>query len=105
MKSSRINLFIGIATIALVIVLIIQVNWIIQTAKIKEEIFNEKANMVLSKTAETLSSDTLTCKQMESCMGQSEIHKTDSLLTNNMKFYDFHINYSFQVKQPGTVVN
>lgn len=84
------------------IILIIQVNWIVNTAKIKEDIFNEKANIVLSKTAEALSSDTTTCKQMEACIGKDEIHKTDSLFTNYMKFYDFHIDYSFAVKQPGT---
>ncbi len=82
----------------------IQVNWIIQTAKIKEEIFNEKANMALSKTAEVLSSDTVTCKQMETCIGKNEIHKTDSLFTNYLNLYDLHIDFSFAVKKPGSVV-
>lgn len=103
MKLNRTNIFIAISSIALLIVLIIQVNWIFQTAKIKEEIFNEKANMVLSKTAEALSSDTVTCKNMETCIGKNEIHKTDSLFTNYMKFYNFHIDYSFEVKKPGSV--
>ena len=103
MKLNRTNIFIAISSIALSIVLIIQVNWIFQTAKIKEEIFNEKANMVLSKTAEALSSDTVTCKNMETCIGKNEIHKTDSLFTNYMKFYNFHIDYSFEVKKPGSV--
>jgi two-component system phosphate regulon sensor histidine kinase PhoR len=102
MKVNRTNLFIAISSIALLVVLIIQVNWILQTARIKEEIFNEKANMVLSKTAEALSSDTLACKQMEACIGQSEIHTTDSLLNNYMQFYNFHIDYSFKVGTPNS---
>ena len=52
MKLNRTYLFIGLSSAALIIVLIIQVNWILQAAKMKEELFNEKANMVLAKTAE-----------------------------------------------------
>ena len=69
MKQNRIYLFILISAIALLIVLIIQVNWILQTAKIKEELFNEKANIILSKTAEALSLDKATCKKMEEGIG------------------------------------
>lgn len=98
MKLSRTYLFIIISCIALLIVLIIQVNWIFQTAKIKEEIFNDKANLVLSKTAEVLSIDTAACRNMEECMGKDEMHKTDSLFTNYMKAFDFHLDYSFEVK-------
>ena len=48
MKENKTYLFIAISSIALVIVLIIQVNWIFETAKIKEQLFNEKENMVHS---------------------------------------------------------
>lgn len=73
----------------------------IHTARIKEEIFNEKAYMVLSRTAEALAADTNACRNMEVCVGRNEIHKTDSLLTNYMDFYNFHIDYYFEVKKPG----
>jgi two-component system, OmpR family, phosphate regulon sensor histidine kinase PhoR len=105
MKLNRTNIFIAVSSIALLTVLLIQVNWIVQSAKIKEEIFNEKANMVVSKTADALSTDTLACRQMEACIGKDEIHKTDSLFTSYMKLYDFHTDYSFQVKQPNSVTN
>lgn len=59
--------------------------------------------MALSKTAEVLSSDTVTCKQMETCIGKNEIHKTDSLFTNYLNLYDLHIDFSFAVKKPGSV--
>ena len=102
MKQNRTAIFIVISSIALLIVLIIQVNWIFQTAKIKEDIFNDKANLVLSKTAEALSTDTVTCKNMEECVGKNEIHKTDSLFSNYMNYYNFHIDYSFEVKKPNS---
>jgi two-component system phosphate regulon sensor histidine kinase PhoR len=98
MKANRTNLFILISSLALLIVLVIQVKWIVETAKIKEDIFNEKANMVLSKTAEAISADTMMCKSMEQCVGKNEFHVADSLFNNNMNFYNFHIDYSFAVK-------
>jgi two-component system phosphate regulon sensor histidine kinase PhoR len=101
MKRNRTGIFIAISSIALLIVLIIQVNWILQTARIKEEFFNEKANMVLSRTAEALSADKQTCRHLETCIGENDIHKIDSLFTHYMKFYNFHIDYSFEVVNPG----
>ncbi|MCD6066500.1 MAG: two-component sensor histidine kinase [Bacteroidetes bacterium] len=100
MKPNRTKLFIAISSLALVIVLIIQVNWIFKTAKIKEELFNEKANMVLTRTSEALAADTVTCRNMETCIGKNEIRKIDSLFNYYMKFYSFRIDYSFEVLRP-----
>ncbi len=98
MKPDRTRIFILISSLALLVVLVIQVKWIFETAKIKEDIFNEKANMVLSKTAEAISADTMMCKSMEACVGKNEIHVTDSLFNSYMNYYNFHIDYSFDVK-------
>ncbi len=109
MKLNRTYIFIAVSSFALVIVLVIQVNTIFQTAKVKENLFNEKANMVLSKTTEALCSDKETCMNMgSSCfmengsgcrlqLRKSEINKIDSLLKKFMKFYNFHLDYSFEV--------
>ena len=98
MQLNRTYLFITISSIALLIVLIIQVNWIFQTAKIKEEIFNEKANTVLSKTAEALRADATTFKTMQNGVGRKERRKIDSLFTHYMQVYNIRINYFFNVK-------
>ncbi len=118
MKLNRTYLFITVSSLALVIVLIIQVNWIFETAEIKEELFNEKANMVLAKTAEALSSDKETCKSIadtnqasgnivinacnstEICITNTEIQKIDSIFKRFMNFYNFYIDYSFVVVKP-----
>jgi two-component system phosphate regulon sensor histidine kinase PhoR len=87
------------------------VNWILHTAKIKEDLFNEKANMVLSKTTEAIRSDEQACKEIGACavendegvaakLGENEIHKIDSLFKYYMKFYNFHIDYTFEVVKP-----
>jgi len=117
MKQSRTYLFITISSIALLIVLIIQVNWIFSTAKIKEDIFNEKANMVLSRTTDALRNDKETCKKIGECvgndngsesalLGKDEAHKIDSLFTYYMKLYNFHIDYTYVfTKQPIAATN
>ncbi len=98
MKLNRTYLFIAVSSVALVIVLIIQVSWILKTAKIKEDLFNEKANIVLARTTEALLSDTVTRKNIEVCVGRHEVFKIDSLFTFYMNFYNFHIDYTFEVK-------
>lgn len=102
MKRSKATVFIVVSSLALMIVLIIQVNWIMQTAKIKEEIFNDKANMVLARTTEALRADKQACKNIEAGYEQNEIHKIDSLFTYYMQFYNFRIDYSFEVIKPNS---
>ncbi|HMT28271.1 MAG TPA: HAMP domain-containing sensor histidine kinase [Bacteroidia bacterium] len=112
MKLNRTNLFIAISSLALLMVLIIQVNWIFQTARIKEELFNEKANMVLSRTTEDIRTDEATCKKIEECidanssttsspkLGKDEVEKIDSLFNHYMQLYNFHVDYKFEVQKP-----
>lgn len=109
MRINKTTAFIFISSLALTIVLMIQVSWIFQTAKIKEDLFNEKANMILSKTAESLCSDKETCENMGSCcleedatecklkLGQGVVNKIDSLLKVNMLFYNIQLEYTFEV--------
>jgi two-component system, OmpR family, phosphate regulon sensor histidine kinase PhoR len=105
MKTNRSYLFIALSSVALVIVLIIQVTWIVQTAKIKEELFNEKANMVLSRTVEDLNADKETSRILGLCIRRNEIQKIDSLLSKNMKFYNFYIDYSFELIRPDSLTD
>ncbi|MEI6899823.1 MAG: hypothetical protein WCL00_08095 [Bacteroidota bacterium] len=97
----RIHPSIVLSSIALLIVLVIQVNWILRAAETKEELFNEKANMILSRTTEALRADKETCRKINACMeeedksnlasklGRSEVRKIDSLFNHYMKFYNF----------------
>ena len=105
MKFNRTYLFIAGSSIALLVVLSIQVNWILETAKIKEELFNEKANIVLSRTTEALSLDSTMRTNMESGLSKEEVSKIDSLLMFYMRFYNIHIAYYFEVKPGGKLIN
>ncbi|HNY01968.1 MAG TPA: HAMP domain-containing sensor histidine kinase [Bacteroidales bacterium] len=101
MKSFRTRILILLSTLALLAILAIQVVWILQAAKMKEELFNEKAEMVLSRTADALSSDRETCKSLQIRAGRNEMKKVDSLFNHFMRIYHIHIRYYFEVK-PGT---
>jgi two-component system phosphate regulon sensor histidine kinase PhoR len=114
MKPIKPNTVIAISSVALLILLIIQVNWILQTAKMKEVLFNEKANMVLAKATEVLASDQVACGSIKDSLnksesgggapiiGRREVHKIDSLLKHYMAFYNFKIEYSFVVVKPNS---
>ena len=94
MKRNRTVIFILISSIALLAVVLIQLNWILQTAKYKEEAFNEKANIVLARTTEVLSMDEATSKKFEIW---SEKNKIDSLLNHFGNYYNLHEYYTFEV--------
>ncbi len=102
MKTKSKYNFIILSSLALLIVLLIQVNWIWESAKVKEELFNEKANMVLTRTAEALEADKETFKNVETGAGKDEMHVIDSLFNYYMKLYNFHIDYYFEVNPAAT---
>lgn len=97
MKFSKTHLFILISSIALAIVLGIQLTWIIRTAKIKEEIFNDRANMVLQRTAEAINADTSSQLNAGIQIPEHEVFKIDSLFSHFLKQYHFKIDYSFEL--------
>jgi two-component system phosphate regulon sensor histidine kinase PhoR len=113
MKKDDGKSFVWLSAVALVILLVIQVNWLLKTARAKEELFNEKASMVLAHTAQELCADKATCTNMGNCclsndgpgcvikLGNPEAHKIDSLLRHFMARYNLRIDYSFEVIKPG----
>ncbi|MBL7884917.1 MAG: HAMP domain-containing histidine kinase [Bacteroidia bacterium] len=97
MQTNRTYLFIAISSIALLTIVLIQVNWIIKTAHIKEDLFNEKLKIVLARTTEALSADKQACEHIESGKEKLEKQKIDSLLVHYMNYYNFHVNYSYEI--------
>ena len=101
----------------MVVVLLIQINWILKTAKIKEEIFNDKANMVLSRTTEELCKDQAICNRISSCvdvddnnkikaiLNNTDVAKIDSLFNKYMKFYNLQLECKFVIEQYDSTLN
>jgi len=103
MKLSKSHLFLIVSTIALLVVLVIQVIWILNTARIKQEIYNEKAHLVLAKTAEKISKDSIVFNNRKLFVNELEMRQIDSLLKTYMRFYNITIEYNFKARQPNTL--
>lgn len=109
MIMDRTYLQIGVASLALCIVLGIQINWLFKTAAVKETLFSEKANMVLNKTTEALYADLKTCRRIDEQidenapkgvvqnLGKEEARILDSLFQYYMGLYNMQIDYTFAV--------
>jgi two-component system phosphate regulon sensor histidine kinase PhoR len=100
MKLNKNYLFISISSLALVLVLFIQVKWILQAAKNKEDLFNEKANIVLARTTEALTNDSDTWRKLEMSGGRLGFQKVDSVIRKYMSYYNFHVAYSYEIVRP-----
>lgn len=97
MRSGRTDIFVFVTSLVMLIVLGIQVNWIIETAEAKENLFNEKANMVRSRTTQDLSNDETASKNLKEGNWEWERGKIDSLLKHYMKYYKFEIDYTYEI--------
>ncbi len=109
MKFNREHTFILISSLALILLMGIQIIWIIESAKIKETLFVERVNMALSKTAEVLAADKEACLRISenienkdslwanAITQNNEIHKMDSILKLNLDFYHLNLKYSFSI--------
>ena len=108
------SLFIITSALALAILLIIQINWILKSAELKEEQFNQRTTMALSRTVEDLCTDEAVCRAFRNCLmdsktgecslqiGAKEQQKVDSLLNYYLKSYHLNLNYSFEIVKPDT---
>jgi two-component system phosphate regulon sensor histidine kinase PhoR len=74
MKKQRIQLFTVIITFLFLISLVlIQFNWIFQTAKMKQDLFNKSVNMALSSTVDNISRDHRICENVRNCFSGDSI--------------------------------
>ena len=98
MKINKTYLIIVITSVSLLAIFLIQINWILETANVREELFNERASMILSKTAEALSSDKLAFRNLQINVGKNDVREIDSIFRYYMKYYNIHVDYYFEVK-------
>lgn len=111
MKVNRTYLFIAISSCALVLLLVFQVNWVRRTVAMKEQLFNEKANMVLSRTTEAIEADQQLRESIDLALTKSkQSHaqlnlsaatkiRIKDLLNNYMSYYNFHPEFSFEIEE------
>ncbi|MGZ3863581.1 MAG: sensor histidine kinase [Bacteroidia bacterium] len=104
MRADKTNIFIQAISLAMIIILAIQINWMIEANSTGENLITEKANMVKSRTTEDLSNDVSGNKNLEAGDWEKEYNKIDSLLKHYTKYYDFNEDYTFEVIRAKPVI-
>ena len=100
MKKGRYWIFTLISALALVWVLLIQIQWMQDIRGMKEQLFAEKSAIVLARTTETIAADSLLCQQLDSGVGPEQRAKIDSVFRDYLKYYNFPVDFTFDVVQP-----
>lgn len=95
LKLNRTTSLVAICSAALLVILAIQLNWIMQTARYKEEYFAERGNIVLARTTESITNDSALSRRLGTGMTPRDSVKIDSLIHHYMSYYNFHVPYSF----------
>ncbi len=100
-----------VSVVVLIALLGIQISWLIQMAQAKEQLFNEKAELVLSRTAIAICENRESCQNIGRCCRDNEMAKgplempnaeharIDSLLRWNMAQIGMDIPFSFELSQ------
>ncbi len=91
-----------IAILALATITAMQVNLVYKFERNNETAFNEKARLILARTTESLTKDTLLMRK-DIVMDSTNLKTTiDSLINYYMNYYGFQSDYSFEVLEKET---
>lgn len=92
--------------LALVILFILQVNWLIKTAGFKEGYFNHRVKKALIETREELSDSTFLNSEMkdylcgylsETEIREQKIAEIDSIIKSKFEIYHIDLDYTFEI--------
>ena len=110
------QIFIGVSILVLVILLMIQVQWINQARKLNEEQFRHLVGLALHESVSEFMNDQQSCYEMSECMKKlksktdsarlkSEIKRLNLIIEDKFKQHQIESNYTIEVlsradKQP-----
>lgn len=109
MVKNRFQLVSIFSTVALLFLLGIQVYWMVAASGLKKQIFEEKANLIVSRANEALNADQATCQKIAGCLdpsqgradqarlGKQEAARVDSLLQYFLQLYQLDISYHYSI--------
>ncbi len=98
----------GATFFVLILLVIIQVNWILKAARMEEQNFNHRVNMALKRTRYDLSESLDKCVDMQNFLcgkqcpvlvRKEKIRQVDSILQTNLAAYDIQLKYTFKINQ------
>ncbi len=103
-QNYRFSFITAFSALALLALLAIQVGWIVRTAGIRAELFNEKASLVLARVAESFKTgDSAAVTEDQTAEG---IRRADSLIRQYLALYNLPAEFRFEVvRRSGTETN
>lgn len=111
MKRSPIQLYLLILTFVCLIFLIgIQINWIMQAARMQETQFNHSVNMAMSRIVDNLARDQKICNEVSNCLregnssscfllmkNRTEWANIGTMIRSDLKYYDINLDFEFDI--------
>lgn len=94
-QNHRFSVITGFSALALLALLAIQVGWIVRTAGIRAELFNEKANLVLAKVAESFK--VIDTTAIPADQDTANVRRADSLIKQYLALYNLPVDFRFEV--------
>jgi two-component system phosphate regulon sensor histidine kinase PhoR len=116
MKRKRYQLLLLLLTITSLILLVaIQIGWVLKSARMQEAQFNHTVTLAMNRIVETLSNNRVICREMNNCLkecksgscrhamrNQAEWSMLDTLIRNDLKYYNINLDYEFDVVEKGS---
>lgn len=105
----RIQIFLGISVLIVIILLLIQFKWIDRARALNEEQFNHRVGMALHESVDEFMKDRESCETMSACMNKSmfdandsaqlenEVERLDSIIKQQFKYYQIRSPYTIEV--------
>lgn len=99
--------FLAITTfIALIVLMVIQVNWLFNAARLEEQNFNQTVAKALNKSREEIGSRVPVCNNMKNYLcghpchvatKKKTIDEIDSIIRSNLNNYQIELGYKFEI--------
>lgn len=117
-KPKKIQLILLVfSIISLVLLVGIQINWIVRTARIQEIQFNHTVALAMDRIVESLSNNDVICQEVSNCLTEGNAHSCarmlrnrlmfagiDTLIRNELNYYNIDLAYEFDIVDKGTVM-
>lgn len=108
MHQYKTQIFIGISILVLVVLLMIQVQWINQARRLNEEQFRHLVGLALHESVSEFMKDQQSCYEMSECMKKlksasdsarlkSEVERLNLIIENKFKQHQIESSYSIEV--------
>ena len=117
MRRKNLQLALLILTITSLVLLVgIQINWILKSARMQEAQFNHSVTLAMNRIVENLSQNQVICQEMNNCLragsshscyllmrNQMEWASLDTLIRNDLQYYNINLDYEFDIVEKGAI--